>query len=91
LLELFTDEDSPFTLKDIQTRESPDLLDHVLGAVQWLGFVQDPGYYLYTTTTSGVQDYLPVKFVENHWYFLTRLEDEANAFITKADHIEPYA
>jgi hypothetical protein len=51
-LEPVSDKDDPFNLKDIQLRPTPDLPDHVLGAVQWLGFIAYPGYYLYITTTS---------------------------------------
>jgi hypothetical protein len=39
----------------------------------------------------GAQDHIPVKFIENNWYLITRLEDKADTFITKADCIEPYA
>jgi hypothetical protein len=66
LLELFTNEDSPYTLKDVQVREISDLSDHILGAVQWLGFVTHPGYYLYTTTTIGATDHILVEFIENN-------------------------
>jgi hypothetical protein len=69
-LEPVSDEDNPFDLKDIQLRPTPDLPDHILHAVQWLGFVAHPGYYLYTTTTSGAQDHVSVEFLNNHWYFI---------------------
>jgi hypothetical protein len=91
LLEPFTDKDSPYTLKDIQIRETPDLPDHVLGAVQWLGFVTHPGYYLYTTTTTGATDHVPVEFIENNWYFITRSDDREDTYISRRDRIELYA
>ena len=91
LLEPFTDEDSPYILKDIRVRETPDLPDHVLGTVQWLGFVTHPGYYLYTTTTTGATDHVPVEFIENNWYFIPRSDDREDTYISRRDHIEPYA
>ena len=50
LIDLFLDNNTDWTFKEVQLRQSPDLPDHVLGAVQWLGFVQYPGYYLYIST-----------------------------------------
>jgi hypothetical protein len=69
-LEPISDEDDPFNLKDIQLRPTSDLLDHVLGAVQWLGFIAHPGYYLYIITTSGATDHVSVEFLNNNWYFI---------------------
>ena len=89
MLELFTDD--PFDLLDVQLREQPDLPDHILGAVQWLGFVAHLGYYLYATTSTGTEDHLPVEFIENNWYFITRSSDEEDTYICQNDRIECYA
>ena len=65
MIEPFTDD--LLELLEVRTRESPDLPDHVLGTVQWLGFVAYPGYYLYaTSSTTGAEDHLPVEFIENN-------------------------
>src|SRR5437879_6510719 len=90
-LEPVCDEDDPFDLKDIQLRPTPDLSDHVLGAVQSLGFVAHPGYYLYTTTTSGATDHVPVEFLNNNWYFINRSDDGELTYTCREDRIEPYA
>src|SRR5437588_6302742 len=90
-LELISDEDDPFNLKDVQLRPTPDLPDHVLGAVQWLGFVAHPGYYLYTTTTSGATDHVPVEFLDNNWYFINQSDNGELTYTCREDHIEPYA
>jgi hypothetical protein len=74
-LEPISDEDDPFDLKDVQLRPTPDLPDYVLGAIQWLGFIAQPGYYLYTTTTSGATDHIPVEFLNNNWYFINQSDD----------------
>jgi hypothetical protein len=86
-----SEEDDPFDLKDVQLRPTPDLPDYVLGAVQWLGFVAYPGYYLYTTTTSGAQDHVPVEFLNNNWYFINQSDDGELTYTCQEDRIEPYA
>ena len=95
MLEPFLDTDTDWTFKEVRLRQNPDLPDHVLGAVQWLGFVQYPGYYLYASTDPNDPDqpldHLPVEFIENHWYFISRIGKDNDTYICKGDRIEPYA
>ena len=91
MLTLFSDQDDQLDLKEVVLRQEPDLPDHVLGAVQWLEFVAQPGYYLYAETPSGVEDHLPVEFIDNSWFFITRSDDDGYNYICQDDHIERYA
>ena len=91
MLEPFLDDETVFTLKVVQLRQTPDLPDHVLGAVQWLGFVHYPGYYLYTSNNPDrPEDHLPVEFIENNWCFITRLQSNEVTYTCREDRIEPY-
>ena len=85
-LEPLSDTDNLYHFVEVQLRSQPDLPEHILGQVQWLNFSEFPGYYLWNKTT---KINTPVEFLENHWYFIERINEDI--YTGCINHIEPYS
>jgi len=88
LLQPLPDPELRYRFVEIKLRSQPDLPEHLLGQIQWLNFSEYPGYYIWDNERN---TNLPVEFIQNHWYYVTRFEDKGDSYISHRDRIDPYS